>query len=47
MMTKPILKGRISLSHEPDQDIDFENKAEAHASTTGIVFSSIFQHVAF
>lgn len=47
MMTKPILEGNISLSHEPDWDTDFKDKAEGHASTTGRVFSSSFQYVAF
>lgn len=42
MMTKPILKGNISLSHEPDLDTDFKDKAEGHASTSGMVFSSSF-----
>lgn len=43
MITKPILKGNISLSHEPDQDTNFKDKAEGHASTTGMYFSSSFQ----
>lgn len=47
MMTKPVLKGNITFSHEPDQDTDFKDKSEGHASTTGMVFSSSFQYVAF
>lgn len=43
MMIKPILKGSVSFSHETDQDTDFKDKAEGHASTTGMVFSSSFQ----
>lgn len=46
-MTKPILKGNISLSHEPDEDTVFKDNAEGHASTTDKVFSSSFQYVAF
>lgn len=42
MMTKPILEGNTSLSHEPDWDTDFKDKAEGHASTTGMFFSSSF-----